>query len=192
MPATPSVENLRNVTLQKIGRNVVNFQKMEAMLKFVVAFSDIRGPLDGIESQITKRIALFAKMPMGRLVEEGVDGLYPEVNTPFQPSASAGAISVSFSLEGGEDEARMWKSAMMAVVKERNRLIHQMLVDFDPQSVKSCERLCTELDAQRESILQSYAHLESLVSAIRTSHKELAEACDLDVQQHPGRRSNGA
>jgi hypothetical protein len=174
MPVTRSIEELRDLTLQKIGRNVVNFQKMEAMLKFLLTFSDLHSPIDGIESQIAQRIALFEKTPMGRLVEKGADALYPEANTPIQPPTSEGAVSVSFSLEGGKAAARMWKSAMRAMVEERNRLIHQMLAGFDPRSTESCDRLCTELDAQRESILHSYAHLESLVSAIKASFSELA------------------
>jgi hypothetical protein len=56
-----------------------------------------------------------------------------------QPSAGAAILSVSVSMEGGKHEARIWKSAMMAAAKERNRLIHQMLVGFDPQSADSCE-----------------------------------------------------
>jgi hypothetical protein len=182
MPVTLSIEELRDLTLQKIGRNVVHFQKMEAMLKFLLTFSDLHSPIDGIESQIAQRIALFEKTSMGRLVEKGVDALYPEAITSSQPLTSESTCSVSISLEGGKDAARMWRSAMMAVVKERNRLIHQMLAGFDPQSAESCDRLCRELDAQRESILQSYANLESLVSAIKTSFSELAGAYELNQQ----------
>ena len=125
MTADSSIEQLRNLALQKIGRNVVNFQKMEAMLKFVIAFSDLRNPLDEVESQIAKRVALFAKMPMGRLVDEGVDVLFTDPNGSLQTQTSEAYFSASFSLEGGKKEARIWKTAMMTVVKERNRLIHQ-------------------------------------------------------------------
>jgi len=70
MPVIPSTEELRNVTLQKIGRNVVNFQKM----------------------------------PMGRLVEEAADGLYSLANMPPEPSVTEVTVSMSFELEGGNDE----------------------------------------------------------------------------------------
>lgn len=174
--AKPDVEDVRNVALQKIGRNVVNFQKMEAMLKFVLAFCEVNGPLGGISGQVADRVAAFSRMPMGRLVEEAGRGLFRA--SPPDASASASSteitVTVSFSLEGGNNEARGWKSAMREVVKERNRLIHQMLTGFDPTSKQSCEDLCMVLDAQRERFDSEYRHLQSLVQAIRESFQELA------------------
>ena len=180
MCAKPDVETLRDLALQKIGRNVVDFQKMEAMLKFVLAFSEVKGPLSNVGGQVADRIVSFSRMPMGRLVDEAGRGLYG--TSPSESSApglsTETTVTVSFSLEGGQDEARVWKSAMMKVVAERNRLIHQMLASFDPSSKQSCEELCIALDAQRERFDSEYRHLESLVHAIRESFQELAKHVD--------------
>lgn len=180
MSANSDVENVRNRALQKIGRNVVNFQKMEAMLKFVLAFREVKGPLSEIGGQVADRIVSFSKIPMGRLVEEAGSGLYatlpPEASAPA--SSTEITVTVSLSLEGGKGEAQVWKSAMNEVVRERNRLIHQMLVGFDPRSKQSCEELCIALDAQRERFDLEYRHLESLVKAIHESFRELAQHLD--------------
>jgi hypothetical protein len=180
MCAKPDVENVRNVVLQKIGRNVVNFQKMEAMLKFVLAFGEVNGPLSEIRGQVADRVMAFSRMPMGRLVEEAGRGLFrtspPDVSVPA--SSTEITVTVSFSLEGGNDEAKVWKSAMREVVEERNRLIHQMLAGFDLSSKQSCEDLCMALDAQRDRFDSEYRHLQSLVQTIRESFQELEQHLD--------------
>lgn len=170
-----SNEVLQNTTLQKIGRNVVNFQKMEVMLKFVIDFSNFRCNLLEIESHIDKRVTKSAKKPMGHLVDEVVKSLYS--NDDSQQQLTTGAIySISLKLDGSKDDAKVLKKQMMTVVKERNRLIHQMLASFDIESVESCENLCLQLDSQREGILKIYALLESLVSAIKSGHQDFLDS----------------
>ena len=115
---------------------------------------------------------------MGHLVEEGVTGLYTASGAAAPVSSTEITVAISFSLEGGKNEAQVWKSAMMEVVNERNRLIHQMLAGFDPRSRESCEELSAVLDLQRERIVPAYEHLESLVRAIREGHTDLAQRID--------------
>ena len=37
------IKELRDVAFRKIGRNLVNFQKLELALKFIIVRSDLRG-----------------------------------------------------------------------------------------------------------------------------------------------------
>jgi len=66
MGSPHNVDDVLRRTLEKIGRNVVNLQKMEAMLKFVLAYDGLNGPIGALGEKISERIAFFAKMPMGR------------------------------------------------------------------------------------------------------------------------------
>jgi hypothetical protein len=82
---------------------------------------------------------------------------------------------------------------MDAVVRERNVLIHRMLVSFDPSSLDSCNALSGLLDVQRERILPAYQHLESLVKAIRETHTEIAANVDSILNSEADReQTNGA
>jgi hypothetical protein len=140
------IDEARNTVLQKIGRNVVNYQKMEAMLKYLLGFSQMHGPVGELQSTIAERIKSFAKMPMGPLVEKVASNLFVDSIPPVSPTNLKGEAWLTFgvSMEGGEQQAQMWSAAMMSVVEQRNRLIHQMVARFDPRSMQSCESMCAE------------------------------------------------
>ena len=175
-----TLEVARNLALQKVGRNVVNFQKMEAMLKYILAFANLQSPLSDIAKSITQKTAAIAKRPMGQLVADATKALHRDPDsTPRLPTdLNEVWFSYSFTISETREDAREWRKLMEAVVTERNALIHQMLATFDPNSLESCESLCVKLDEQRSRILQAYEQLESIVLAIRESHRELAKGVD--------------
>ena len=49
MKESTSLTDLRNDVLRKIGRNVVNLQKMEGMLKFLISMQSLSGAPSEIE-----------------------------------------------------------------------------------------------------------------------------------------------
>ncbi len=167
----------RDLVLQKIGRNVVNFQKMEAMLKFVLTFANFTTPISDTESRLQQQANSDRKHPMGKLVEKAAKALHSE--PPMAPpDIKEMWVSHSLNLSESGSDIREWRREMRRIVKERNLLIHHMLVPFNPSSLESCHALIIQLDEQRERILQAYEHLESLVTAIRDVHRDLAENVD--------------
>ena len=66
----PSQTELRDEAYQKIGRNLVLFQKTEMMLKVLVSRSKIGGTLSELESSIKKRDKAVHSHGMGSLVSE--------------------------------------------------------------------------------------------------------------------------
>src|SRR5688572_20891532 len=69
MPSDLSVPSARDLTLQKIGRNVVNFQKMEAMLKFILKVANFAAPISKGTDHFAVRSKLYRTKPMGHLVD---------------------------------------------------------------------------------------------------------------------------
>ena len=65
------------------------------------------------------------------------------------------------------------KKALSSVVAERNRLIHQWLAAFDPNSIESFTELALALDEQHARIWPEYEILRSMVQALREHHDEL-------------------
>jgi len=59
----------RNEALRIIGRNVVNFQKIEAMLKYLLAQGNIKGCAGELERLQAQNVASLAKQPMGKLAD---------------------------------------------------------------------------------------------------------------------------
>ncbi|WP_231757225.1 hypothetical protein [Microbulbifer elongatus] len=52
-------------TLKKIGRNVQNFQRMEAMLKFLISHSRLQGAASELQSNHEKAVDAVSKQTMG-------------------------------------------------------------------------------------------------------------------------------
>jgi hypothetical protein len=174
---SPAVDAARNLALRKIGRNVVNFQKMEVMLKFIVTFANFSVPMSQIVEHLQAASMSVRNAPMGVLVDKASKAIRSDHKSAPQDATEVW-ISFSLKLDDGVLQPREWRRMIGEVVKERNALIHQMLASFDPSSLDSCNALSGLLDVQRERILPAYQHLESLVKAIRETHQEIAANVD--------------
>src|SRR5262245_400119 len=113
----------RDLTLQKIGRNVVNFQKMEAMLKFILTVANFSVAITETRSHLKGQARRVRNHPMGRLVEKAARELHSDPPKP-PPDIAEIWITHSFSLKDGGSQLVDWRSAMRRVVRERNALIH--------------------------------------------------------------------
>ena len=69
-------------------------------------------------------------------------------------------ISLSLKVENEDGHLTEQKAAFSFLVSERNRLIHKMLVKFDPDSAESCKTLILELDKQNEMIQMAYKYFK--------------------------------
>jgi hypothetical protein len=183
------ISSSRDLTLQKIGRNVVNFQKMEAMLKFILTIANFSVPASKIQTHLETQAKHLRAKPMGHLVDRAAEALHAKAQSA-PPDINEIWFSHSFSLSEGHSQLSDWRREMRRVVRERNALIHRMLALWNPNSVDSCRNLCEELDAQRERMLPAYKHLESVVKAIRESHEELARNVDVIVAAILSRRAH--
>ncbi len=176
MDDTSNREQIRDKALQGIGRNVVAFQKMEAMLKFLVANHKIEGlPEQLLELRDQSRREVD-RHTMGTLV----DKLFRSVvrdgpGGESRSDASDDAASVSFSFELDAEAYEETRYAFRQIVQERNALIHQMLVSFNPNSIDSCKEVLSALDEQRSRLKPHYDNLRAMVRAVSEGQKKLLE-----------------
>jgi hypothetical protein len=166
----------RDQVLRKIGRNVVNFQKMEAMLTFLNTQQAMNGSLKDIAKILAKAQKVAAKQPMGRLAEAFVRSAYSNTHGASE-QGTQNEISVSFSLRIDLDPALVAerKKALRAVVAERNKLIHKWVASFDPNSLESCKIFGVALDEQHARTWPEFETLRAIVLAVREHHREAAQ-----------------
>ena len=167
----------KDEVLRKVGRNVVVLQKMEGMLKKLVT---IQGATISADDQETfhRRTAAIAKKPLGHLVSEFLRSAYSSEssNGAIEETERRATISLSFKLDPEMEKEHV--ESLSSVVKERNALIHQMLISFDPNSASSREELATKLDEQLERIHPEYQLLNSLLAAIKESFEQVGSQLD--------------
>jgi hypothetical protein len=179
-------KELVNDVLRKIGRNVVLFQQLEQLLKFVVA----NGNLSGFASELSKlkkeQVDKVSKQTMGALVGQYVENSNPELSTAStEPEELEEAyLSFSFRIECDGEYYESKKEALAQLVSERNDLIHHLLPRFDTNSVESCEALGIELDAQSKNIRLEIKNLQAMAEALHEGRKDIVDF----LQSDKGRR----
>lgn len=163
----------RDEVLRKIGRNLVNFQRMEAMLKLLNANQRISGTVSDL-AEISARVKRRAsKMPMGHLAEEFLRSVYSSHEATEQADSHKASVTFSFRIEADAALVVERKLALRAVVRERNKLVHQWLSEFDPNSRESCQKLGVALDEQNARVLPEFEILRAIIRTLRESQREV-------------------
>jgi len=163
----------RDEALRKIGRNVVNFQKVEACLKYLIAVSDVQTTKDGLSPEHRRRTAKTQRLPFGHLSEAFYQTIYGAEAAAAAPSNGTDiSMSTFFRVEADAATVKRQKRTLSALVTERNRLIHQDLSGFDHNSIASCRGLISMLDEQNVRVLSQLEELATLIAEFK-SHMDV-------------------
>jgi hypothetical protein len=158
----------RDEALRKVGRNVVNFQKVEACLKYLIAVSDFQTTKDGLSAEYERRNAKTQRLSFGQLSETFYQTIYG--TEPVAVGTNNGnhiSISTSFRVETEAATVKRQKRTLSALVTERNRLIHRDLSSFDHNSISSCRDLIAMLDEQNVRVLSQLEDLAALIAEFK-------------------------
>jgi hypothetical protein len=163
-------DDLRDEALRKIGRNIVNLQKLERALKLLVIQSDFKGYISELKEAYQKRLAHVERLTMGEVANNAIDILYSAADPGDAAPDNLKEAWVAFGvrIEGGRGQKKAARKALSLVVSERNRLVHRMLGEFDSASVEDCRALIALLDQQQERIAP---HFERIMGWLRTLHE---------------------
>ena len=64
------IEVVRTEALRKLGRNVVNFSKIEVAFKYLLSVSQFEGSEKTISDQLLRKQTILRKQTLGKLVRE--------------------------------------------------------------------------------------------------------------------------
>jgi len=182
---------LRDVALRQIGRNLVNFQRFERMLKLVIVQSDVRGCASKLAKVHRDRAKDTDRKPLGWLLEEFFKTVYsngsPNDGSPNELDEVW--MSISVRIDSDKDSIRNRKRELSELVTERNWLIHCSLADLDLDSVESCKKLISLLDEQDDRLKPHYLSLMRLIGNIHIAQQELFK--QLEAQLRESAREEG-
>ncbi|MEQ8692882.1 MAG: hypothetical protein RIC89_18865 [Pseudomonadales bacterium] len=160
---------------RKIGRNVVSFQKLEGLLKYLAAAPNYKAStLDEIQEARDKHISGLRKKSFGLTVQDFFNDVYPEASANEEEDEELFAFN--FRIRGGDRERLL--TAIQRVVEERNELVHTRLTSFDSESAQYRAELATFLDQQFERLKPVYEEIDQLVQAMRIVRKETVKQLD--------------
>ena len=171
----------RDEALRKVGRNVVNFQKVEACLKYLIAVSDVQTTKAGLSAEHKRRTAKTQRLPLGPLSEAFYQAIYGAESAAVAPNNGTYiSMSTSFRVEADAATVRRQKRTLSALVTERNRLIHRELSGFDHNSISSCRNLIAMLDEQNVRVLSQLDELAALIAEFKAHMDALRAWAEAD------------
>jgi hypothetical protein len=179
------LEKIRKEVYRKIGRNVVLFQRLEQMLKFIVATGKVSGSCSELAAKQEQKVKAVRKQTMGPLVGEYLEGTYSGIENLIEAPSGLKEpfIQFGFWLEYSEVDYENKKKTLASVVSERNDLIHQLLPSFNENSIKSCLEIEQFLDQQHKKILPEIEDLKNIIDSFIGGRKRIAEF----LASHEGR-----
>lgn len=175
----PDLDGLRNEVLRKIGRNVVLFQQLEVMLKLLVTHGGFSGYARDLEDIKKQHKAKVMKQTLGQVAGQFLEntyGEYPETDDELpELKEKGGHISFSFRIESDEDYYLKTKENLTKIVKERNDLIHNFLLNFNLDKIERLREAEHYLDIQREALLPEHDKVKQYLQALDEGNKEIAK-----------------
>ena len=184
MPFPPEVEAARARVFQLIGRNVLRFQRIELVLKSLVAGSQISITAGEVPTAHERRIQATNKKSMGlvagQLFEEVLSNQPPaDDDVPVsREEAKAGNkahIGFSWKIHIPMEEHLHWKTRLQKLIEERNELIHTSLLRLNLETLEGCQQGLASLEEQATCVLAEIERLKPLHEGAVESKRALLE-----------------
>ena len=177
--------DLRDIALRKFGRNLVNFQRFERMLKLVIVQSDVRGCASKLAKVHQDRAKDTDRKPFGWVVEDFFKTLFS--NSPSNDGSSDELdeiwMSIAVRIDSDKNSIRQRKRELSELVSERNWLIHSSVANVDLDSVENCKKLISLLDEQDDRLKPHYQSLMLLIGNIQVAQQELFRQLEIHLRE---------
>ncbi len=184
--ADDHTNQLREIAFRKIGRNLVNLQRFERMLKLIIVRSNVQGYASELAKIHQDRTKETSHRTLGLLVKEFLDTVY-STDDPFSdgPADARNEIWMShvFRIQSNADSISKIERELRELVEERNLLIHHWLAEVDFASVAECQELISRLDAQVDRLTPHYESLMRQLGHMQTAQKELRRLLDAELRE---------
>ncbi len=160
------IETIRSEALRKVGRNVVNFARLESGLKILLSLC-ISGAPKELKRKKRRRIQENRSKTLGELARHFSSSLAKGQENLEDIPENLDDIHVSLSFSVGDDKgSRKFRKSLLELVQERNNLIHHRLAELDSTSVDSYRMLIEYLDEQQKRIIQKLDAIGNLLDLL--------------------------
>jgi hypothetical protein len=180
------IKAVRDEALRRIGRNVVLFQELEGILKFLAAAQHPSMPLSKVKATREGRAESSRVRTLGQVAGQIVEELFTDSDGDSSAPAKITEpwLAFSFRITGDLAEVEESRKSLKALIEERNDLVHHLLPRWNLRDADSCHALCAELDEQRRRIVIEIERYRAYANTLREAAVELQAFID----SHDGKR----
>lgn len=183
MESQDELKQAMNDVCRKIGRNLLLFQQMETILKFLIAQRKISAPISQLKTVVEHQTKAVSNKTLGYALGVFLNDIYTlqitdqeEQNQEEQYQKPAEImVSYSFSLEAETNDPsylQSRKDSLAEVLRQRNDLVHHLYPRINQASIESWREVESYLDQQKEKVLPEVEYLQQVV----TNFVEIAKA----------------
>ena len=169
------LESLKNEVYRKFGRNIILFQKIEMLLKFLLANSKISGYIDELRIIQEQQNKIFEKQTLGQLVKQFFENIiFSSAKIDDVPDVLKG-VWINFDCTFPDDSTvyEEQKKSLALLVAERNELVHHFFLKWDLTLVDGWNSAEYYLDKQYEKIENEFQHLKVLAELLEEGRKDI-------------------
>ena len=179
------IETIRTEALRKLGRNIVNFSKIEGLLKHLLPMAKIDGNIEKLLDKLFVDRQKINKQTLGNLVRDFHKNFLGDAIQVNPLEDDPKRISILFNISYSNQEfLEMKKQKFLDVVAERNKLIHQDLANLDTSSTEDYRKLIIYLDEQNPQLLNHLAELAEIINLFNDMLKTCLEEFVVSQKQH--------
>lgn len=178
MDSPDQLSDLTNELFRRVGRNLLNFQRIEGMLKFLLANGQISGPIAEILQLREARTQSIHRKTMGELAGQFAEEILADAGEA-EPEHAIGDgrrawIAFSIRIEAEAASNAGFREGLKALVQERNDLVHHFGSRWDAKSIEITRELLLQLDEQRERLIPLFERLRAIVRSMQEGMREHA------------------
>jgi hypothetical protein len=174
MTSSAETPSPRDELFRRIGRNVVNFQYLEATLRSMIPALSLGGDLSQLPLRQANRARELEKSSLGNLATAYLKVVFrPPGEIPIDDHVPEPVLAFSVRRESTAEGVATQKRALKSLVAERNRLIHKDLLSVDLDSPEQCDALSARLDDQNTRLRQQVNELNDFRAGLREMAEEL-------------------
>jgi hypothetical protein len=142
--------------LYAIGRNVINFQRLEQILKQLALFAPICATPSRLQSQVEKHRARVDSLTLGGAVKKWIESEFHTTKPKQGPRLDQQIIiSFGFELPTTPQYFDQLSGELESLAQERNSLIHLDLAQLNFEDEAECAALSIQLNAQNDRIIRA-------------------------------------
>ena len=168
--------------LRRIGRNLVIFQQIESLLKFILKSSDTTHVLPDGASALVETSAdggKSAQQTLGLLVKTYLSDVLVKTGSekpePELPESAQCAFRFTFRSECEDALVQRMREDLKLMTEQRNELVHHFLPRWMPGDEAVLAEALDYLDVQRDKVSPMFDHLKEMSLQLQQGRKLVAE-----------------
>ncbi|MDQ8037318.1 MAG: hypothetical protein REI12_07850 [Pedobacter sp.] len=159
----------KDKALHTLGRALVNFQRLERLLKVLSLLTPMQGAIEDVEKRLQRRIEKANHSTLGAAITMWINNISNHGDhIKHEPDLFSVTILARFNFGFDESTLERHTGDLKSLLEERNAIIHNDLWGFDFDSDEQCLLLCQRLDSVNSCIKDQMDFLDRFLTVIKS------------------------